>query len=391
MSCKQKISKTIAIGVCAVLVVLASPVQLTKTAHANSYDDQIRALQAQMAPLQQKANELNQKANSLQSAVDALIAEKNALQAQIDLSQAKFDKLTRDIEENKKKLAVNQEVLGSTIADLYVDDGISPLEMLASSKNVSDYMDKQEYRTAVSEKLNTTIANIKALKIQLETDQKAVEQVIAEQRMQREMKAAKEAEQQQLLDQTRGEEAVYQQLTAEKRSQIDSIRAQQAAMEAAIRRAGGGRGPVILPGTSGGYPWNDSNCFVDAGAMSHGGVDGRGGDGLGYGCRQCTSYVAWRAYKESGHAPANWGDAIDFPGAGAGAGFTVSSQAREKSIAVMTSTGRPGHVAWVESVNLGAGTMIISQYNYYNAGGSGWGHYSKMEVSVGAYQKFVYF
>jgi hypothetical protein len=46
---------------------------------------------------------------------------------------------------------------------------------------------------------------------------------------------------------------------------------------------------------------------------------------------------------------------------------------------------------WVESVDMASGSMIVSQYNYYNAGGPGWGNYSKMQVPIGTYQQYVYF
>lgn len=164
---------------------------------------------------------------------------------------------------------------------------------------------------------------------------------------------------------------------------------QQAAIEAAIAAAGGG-GAVVLPGTTS-YPWNSSNCYVDSNAWSYGGIDGNGTDGLGYGCRQCVSYVAWRVYKETGYAPVNWGNAYDWPGSAQGAGYQVSSVPRAHSAGVITSGGSPGHIVWVESVNESAGTMIVSQYNYYNAGGPGWGNYSKMQVPIGTYQSYIYF
>ncbi|HEU5122159.1 MAG TPA: CHAP domain-containing protein [Candidatus Saccharimonadales bacterium] len=373
---KSKLPKTIAIGVCAALVALASPVQLTKTAHADRYDDQIRALQAQMAPLQQKANELNEKANTLQAAVDALTAEKNAIQVQIDLSQAKYDKLTHDIEENKKKLAANQETLGAIIANLYVDDSISPLEMLASSKNVSDYMDKQEYRTAASEKLNTTISNIKELKVKLEEDQKAVAKVIAEQRIQREAKAAKEAEQQQLLNQTRGEEAAYQQLTAQKKTEIESLRTQQAAEIRA--RASSGGGYRSLPGdpNRGGYPaeWMNASmnwCSADPWGMCK---------------RQCVSYAAFKVDQAYGNMPfwGGRGNANQWDDNARAAGFPVSSVPKAGTVGVVND-GTYGHVAWVESVN-GDGTLTISQFN------ANWsGEYSRWVVSPSFFDVYIYF
>ena len=52
--------------------------------------------------------------------------------------------------------------------------------------------------------------------------------------------------------------------------------------------------------------------------------------------------------------------------------------------------GQYGHVVWVEAVN-GDGTVDISQYNYYNAGGPGWGNYSRMRVSQYTYDYYIYF
>lgn len=389
---KIKIIKRLSIGVCAALVAIAAPLQFAPAARADKYDDQIRALQREIDSYQPKLNELKAQINSLQGEIQAIDSQKQIILKQIELNQAKQNKLTEDIARTEKQIAENKALLGKLIADLHIDDSISPLEMLASSHNVAEFVDKQEFRTSITDRLNAATKKVKTLKQDLDKQKVDVQRVLADQENTRKALQDKENERSTILAQTKGEENNYKQIVGARESQKLKVQQQQqAAMEAALYRAGGGRGPVVLPGTSGGYPWNTENCYVDSNAMSHGGSNGMGGDGLGYGCRQCTSYVAWRAYKETGYAPAYWGDAIDFPAKGRGAGFTVSPVAKERSIAVMTSTGRPGHVAWVESVDHASGTMVISQYNYYNAGGPGWGHYSKMQVSIGAYQQFVYF
>ena len=79
---------------------------------------------------------------------------------------------------------------------------------------------------------------------------------------------------------------------------------QQAAIAAAINNSGGAT--VIKSGAAGGYPWNSQNCAM-VGYYSLDGADGNGGDGYGYGCRQCVSYAAWRVAKETGYYPVNWG------------------------------------------------------------------------------------
>jgi surface antigen/peptidoglycan hydrolase CwlO-like protein len=389
---KIKTIQRISIGVCAALVAIAAPLQLAPTAHADKYDDQIRALQREIDSYQPKLNELKTQVATLQGEIQAIDSQKQILLKQIELNEAKHNKLNEDIARTEKQITENKAILGKLVADLHIDDSISPLEMLASSHNVAEFVDKQEMKTSITDKLNAATKKIKTLKQDLDKQKVDVQRVLADQDNTRQALQAKEDERNTILAQTQGEENNYKQVVNSREAQKLKVQQQQqAAMEAALYRAGGGRGPVVLPGTSGGYPWNASNCYVDGNAMSHGGIDGNGTDGMGYGCRQCTSYAAWRAYKESGYAPVQWGDAVDFPARGAAAGFTVSGTPRENSIAVMTSTGRPGHVAWVESVDPGSGTMIVSQYNYYNAGGPGWGNYSKMQVSVGAYQKYVYF
>lgn len=376
-----------------VVLAVGGTVTYSPRANADKYDDQIRALQKEIDEYQGRAGQLQTQIATLQEEIKGIDNQKRLIQTQIDLTQVKLDKLQVQITETEKNIGDNKVALGKTIADLYVDDKVSPLEMLASSNSIGDYVDKQTFRTVVRDQLSTKIDLIKKLKADLENQKTDVQRTLSDQTNSRNALAGKESERSAILAKTQGQESAYQQLSSDREAQKLKVQQQQqAAIEAAIRAASGGRGTaVVLPGTSGGYPWNESNCYVDANAWSHGGIDGNGTDGMGYGCRQCVSYVAWRAYKETGYAPAYWGDAIDFPSKGRAAGFTVSSTPRERSIGVITSGGRPGHVVWVESVDQASGQMIISQYNYYNAGGSGWGHYSKMQVPIGTYQQYVYF
>lgn len=390
VSIKGIVTKSVIVAT-ATMMVLAGPLSFQPKAYADKYDDQIRALQQEIDQYQAQAGKLNAQITTLQQEIKGIDDQKNVIQAQIDLSQAKLNKLQDQIAETERKIKENKATLGNTIADLYVDAKISPLEMLASSKNIGDYVDKQEYRSAIRDQLSQKIAAIKKLKSDLESQKANVQRTLADQTNARTALAGKEAERGAILAQTQGQQGAYQQLASDREQQKLKVQQQQqAAIEAAIRSAGGG-GAVVLPGTSGGYPWNNSNCYVDQFAYSHGGIDGNGTDGMGYGCRQCVSYVAWRVYKETGYAPAYWGNAYDWPGSARRAGFTVSTTPREHAAGVITSGGSPGHIVWVESVDTGAGTMIVSQYNYYNAGGPGWGNYSKMQVPIGAYQQYIYF
>ena len=135
--------------------------------------------------------------------------------------------MTADIAANEKSIATNQDVLGDTIASLYVDGKISTLEMLASSKNIGEYVDKQEYQSSVRDTLTKTINDIKKTKKQLEQQKAAVERNLEDQKAQREVLAQKEAEQASLVAQTRGEEAAYHNLSGEREQQKQKQQEQQ--------------------------------------------------------------------------------------------------------------------------------------------------------------------
>jgi surface antigen/peptidoglycan hydrolase CwlO-like protein len=374
----------------AVLMVLASSLSVQPQVYADKYDDQIRALQQEIDTYQNEARKLKDQADSLQVQLNVFSNEKAQIQKQIDLSQTKFDQLKQLIVDTELNIKNNQAALGETLASLYVDDKISPLEMLASSNNIGDYVDKQEYRSSVREQLSKTIDKIKQLKKSLEQQKIDVERVLGDQTNARNALSSKEAEQQGLIAATRGQEGAYKQLSAQSSAkQLEIQKQQQAAIEAAMRRASGG-GPInVLPGdpNKGGYPW-EQDCYVDANAVSHGGYDGNGADPLGYGCRQCVSYTAWKVLQKTGYAPRYWGNANMWPGSARAANFSTGNTPRVGSVGVI-SAGQYGHVVWVEAVN-DDGTVDVSQYNYFNAGGSGWGHYSKMRVSSSTYDTYIY-
>jgi peptidoglycan DL-endopeptidase CwlO len=382
-------AKKMTIVAVAILLAATTSFESAKIVKADDYDRRIAEIQTQIDQYQSEASKLAGQAESLQRELSSLTAQKNIIQSQINLKQAEHNKLVAEIATNEKKITDTQDALGDTIADLYVSTDISPLEMLASSKSISEYVDKEAYRNSVKDSLNGAIQSIKRLKAQLESQKKDVERVLAEQKFARDELVAKENEQARLIAQTRGQEAAYSGLVRDREAQKLTLqKQQQAAIEAAARRAGGSIN--ILPGdpNKGGYPW-EAGCWVDANAWSHGGANGNGGDPLGYGCRQCVSYTAYKVGAHTGNYPQYWGNANQWPGSARSAGYSTGKTPRVNSVGVI-SAGAYGHVVWVEAVN-DDGTVDVSQYNYFNAGGSGWGHYSKMRVNAATYDTYIYF
>lgn len=361
----------------AALLAIGTPIAMFQQVAADKWDDQINGLRAQANQYQAQANELKARGDTLQNKLDSINAEKSALEANIAANQQKNAKLQADIEANTKKLEQTQDALGEMLANLYVDGKISSLELLASSQNIGDFVDKQEYRTSVRDSLGRTINEVKKLKAQLESDKKAVEKILAELGRQNDQLAAIQAEQQRLVDQTRGEEAAYQGLVASARSQMQSIAAQQQAYYASLVAKGGGNSGVVGSfqywgwsgnrGCTGGYPY----C---AGPLDY------GIDPWNLYTRECVSYVAWALQAKFGKTVNPFrgdGNAYQWPSSAArwsGAYRVASPQPGDVVVLPASGAFAPvGHVMIVESVS--GNDMFVSQYNFY-----GTGQYSTMWV-----------
>lgn len=377
----------------AILMLAAVPFSIVPRVNANKYDDRITALQQQVDQYQAQADKLRQMGDTLANKLQQLASQIAAVQTQIQLSQAQYDTLQNQIKETEQKIKENQDALGATIADLYVDDSISPLEMLASSQNIGDYVDKQTYRSSVQDQLTQTIATIKALKAKLENDKKAVKEVLDKQTAQRNSLATIENEQQILLQKTRGEEAAYQQqvsgLKAEmakeaelRRSYMQSLTSRGSGTSGIMGYGGGGGYQGLMPsgpfefrnysgnqGCSGGYPYCGAmDSYADPWALYN---------------RECVSYSAWAASERFGKYVGSFagrGNAYEWPiTAARNSGATVDRTPEVGAVAILPPLANfsvIGHSMNVEAI-LGGGWVRVSQYNF-----GGTGEYSTMDIKA---------
>ncbi len=336
----------------------------------------IRAAQADKERFQKEAQNLRAEADSLGKELAVINLEKQAIQAQVNYNQAKHDDLVRELEQIEKKIEDNRQALGDVIADIQVDEQITPLEMMFGSKNISEYLDLQESRHVARESIATKISEIKELKAKAEKDKAAVSAILEDQKTQNALMASRQAEQNRLLAETEGSEAKYNDMVrnldraiAENQRQLDSLRAMASS-------AG------IAAGTSHttAYPYKNETNFYAA-------------DPWGYYKRQCVSYVAWHLAADNasrgagntgfaylGHAR-NWWNR----------GKTVAaSDIRRGDVIVLLGSSPYGHVMYVEGVNNG----IVSFTDYNGYGGRlspGAGTVSAAKAAGGGLMKTIRF
>lgn len=346
-------------------------------ARADQFDAQIQALKQQNASSSADLAQLGAEAATLADEVGRLQEQINVLQGQINANEAKRDDLKKQITDAETELARQKGVLGQSIRAMYVEGKISTLEMLASSKDLSDFVDKQQYRSSVQDNIKKTLDKITALKIQLKDQQNQVEQLLSDQQNMQAQVSSQQARQSYLLSLNKQQQADINLQIRNNNSKVAELRRQQAAAIAAYNNSG--KVQIVPSSGHGGYPDIWANARQDSMV-----------DNWGMYNRECVSYTAFKVHMryvtgDSTRDMPYWGgrgNANEWADNARSAGIPVDSNPTVGSIATM-SIGYYGHAMYVEAV-LGGGKVLVSQYNWSP------GSYSEMIISTSSLQ-FIHF
>jgi peptidoglycan hydrolase CwlO-like protein len=352
--------------------------------YADQFDRQIQQLQQESAASQRAADQFELQANSYQDAVDKLQVQIDGVTQAILNSQRQSEEVQRQLNEAQAELEEQKKVLGENIRTMYLEGEISTLEILAASRNLNEFVDRQQYRYAVQDKVKASVDKINELKVQLQKKQRQLQALIKERQNQRAQLNAAQNEQSHLLAYTAGQQAEYDAQVKKANSRINDLRRQQALEN--IRRFGGGDGVI----GGGGYPWGNARC-LGTGQVSgwcpgyEWGYNGewRNWNTGGYAYRNCTDWVSYRVRASGGFVPGGLGNANSWDDRAPSYGFTVSSTPKVGAAAVSNS-GFYGHVMYVEAVN-DNGSIVVSDYNR-----AGTGKYDMNTINP-AGLRFVYF
>jgi len=357
-------------------------------ASADRFESQISELQNQNSQVQSQVAALKEQASSYSEAINLLRQQIGAVEAQISQNQERQAELQREINKAQVELDHQKKVLGENIKSMYVGSEMSTIEMLATSKSLSEFVDKETYRNAVQRQVQETMVKIQKLQNELNGKKQEVDTLLKEQQVQRATLDESRSEQNRLLSMNQGQQAEFSGQLKANNARIAELRQQQAEENCRLYGCGGG----TIGG--GGYPWGTAVC------IHTGKVDGRCSNydwsvngqiynwtTGGYGYRNCTDWVSFRVKQATGrYAPAGLGNANTWDDRGPGYGFAVSSTPRQGAAAVSNS-GYYGHVMYVEAV-YDDGSILVSDYN---RAGTGLYATTKLSASSAASLRYVYF
>lgn len=234
----------------------ADQLQLEKEAKQKELDEILRKIGQLQGEIQQRRsaqNSLNNEIAILNLEIAETEAQLEATEKKIDVTNFDIAEITEQVVETEDNIEKQKNVLKELIIQINDLDQRTPLEIALANDNFTDFLDQMQYVTSVQEQSQQTLTEIKALKAELEIKQAELKQekasldALLEQLSLAEAGlAGQRSAKQQVLDQTRGQEKIYQQLLAESEGLEDQIAREIFDLEVAIRdRLGDRRLPSI--------------------------------------------------------------------------------------------------------------------------------------------------
>ncbi len=372
----QSISLVVVIGIIFGSLLITGP-----AVHATDYNAEIKQLQAEKDANINNRSSLESTALTLEQKLANLQANIAVLGTEITSNQASQTDLAAKIVTSTEQIKNEQVLLGRLIRQLYIDNDISTLEMLASSKNLSEYVEREQYSLSVQSKVKQSVDRIAALKKEQENQKVLVDKLVADnQSMQRQL-SSDQKDSANLLAMNQQQQTEYSKTIVVQSTQITDLQRQQAEenlrfereqaalAEAARKKAEAlaaaqtaARQPVSVPvpePTPAGIKSIDGHNYPWASASFPNEIS----DPWGMYLRQCVSYTAWAVAASGRHMPywGGYGDAKQWDDNARAAGIPVDYNPRPGDVAV-SKRGTYGHVMYVDGVN-GDGSINISQYN----------------------------
>ena len=360
---RQKPTRMVTFLVITALVLGVARPSLT---NADRFDRQIQALQQQNYQTNNSISRLEQAATGYQDAISRLQSQIDQIQQQVTDDLAKQADLQSKIIAAQLELEQQKTTLGKSIRAMYIEGQMTTLELLASSKDLSEFADKKEYRSAVNHQIMATVTQITELQLQLKDQQSQVDKLIADQKAQQAKLDDAQTQQAALLAFNTSQQADYANQVQYNKAKIADLRSQQAKLIAQYQIGSTSAGNP----DHGGYPivWDTApkDATLDSWGMYN---------------RECVSYTAFKVHQDYAtgkdtHDMPYWGgigDAKTWPSNANAAGIPVDNNPTSGSIAISTA-GSWGHSMYVEAVGAknGQPAIYVSQYNTDFSG-----HYSE--------------
>lgn len=211
---------------------------------ANDLNKKIDALEAQISADHQKAEELEHAAESLAGAIAQIDHQISLIDREIELIELKLSDVRARLVQTRADLEKQKLILSEAMKKHYTTGEVRTIELLVESDSFSDFFNQQEYLDRIRSTIQDSAKEIARLEKLLEAQEAEQEQLLKDQQAQRSAQQQIRAGKQQLLNETKGQEAIYRARVAEAEKQRAAVEAELERYIASLVSSGKSLGPV---------------------------------------------------------------------------------------------------------------------------------------------------
>ena len=148
--------------------------------------------------------------STLEGTITVINQDINFLDGEIGQSRGRLASTRQLIDRYQREAGARRDVLRHLLRTLYQESDTSDFELLLAADNFSDYLDRQEYlsriKTELSQSVDRLIATQASLAVEQENEEISLTNLVGQQ----EVQASLRAEQRAILEETQGQEALFQ-------------------------------------------------------------------------------------------------------------------------------------------------------------------------------------
>lgn len=412
--------------IAAAVLTISTVVQTPIAVRADSFDEQIKALEQKIIEESSKKDVIGNSAANQIKTVDDLILQLANLQAVVGRTSQQKTETEDQLAQLEAEIPVKKQELSEAMRDLSIDKNISPLEIIISSQNLSEVFDELEVKHRIQQAVNDKILALSEQQNQVASKKTEITKLLTEQTSQQRAIDDKKQTASQELGITNEQIAALSGSVNQKTVEVAELREQQAAANNALlavaapaelppapavpsqaptnsNPASPSPPPASSPPADSWMPSRPGMIVTYAPGQSGGGYPSRWAtspqdslvDSWGMYNRECVSYTAFRVANSGRFMPSNWvgwigprsydykGNARNWPNNARAIGILVDRSPRVGDVAI-SDDGYFGHAMYVEAVYAN-GLIKVSQYNFNVRG-----EYSEMYIFTSGLQ-FIHF
>lgn len=204
--------------------------QAAKQGELNEAKKEQQEIRSQMSAVQKEVDDLNNKINSYQAEIDDLTIE-------IEEKTKLIDETTKKLEETQKALEAKEEMLEKRLVASYKAGETSYLDVLLTSESLTSFLSNYYFIEQINSYDSELIETIKQTKKEIEESKKALEEAKKTLEISKETQINKKNELSVLKTEKSQKVANLSAEDQELQGRIDEMRNQDAAIQAAIKKA----------------------------------------------------------------------------------------------------------------------------------------------------------